>query len=74
MYEVNTQYAPSGLGIDLFKMKSPLTQTRTVNPYLASITGAGPSQAATTTSNLMLVGAVVGAGLLAYVAAKALKK
>jgi hypothetical protein len=73
MYEVNTQYAPAGLGIDLFKMKSPLTQTRTLNPYLASITG-GPSQAATTTSNLMLVGAVVGAGLLAYVAAKALKK
>lgn len=74
MYEVTRQYAP--LGIDLFQTKNPVTVSRA--PLIRSITGLTPSSASSegllSTSNLMLVGAVAGAGLLAYVAARALKK
>ena len=68
-YEIRRMYPASGLGATMLKIepdKKKLASFTIASPDLASQIGGA--------SNLMLGAAVVGVGLFAYLAAKALKK
>lgn len=70
MCDVNTMYPASGLGLDFAPIKVtrvPSIAQRIKLPQGSSSSGMGGM------GNLALVGAVAGVGLLAYLAAKALK-
>ena len=74
-YEVRSIYPTSGLGLDYVKTSAPLTA---MSPKARMVTGLqmsspGLAQQIGGASNLMLIAAVGGVGLLAYLAAKALK-
>jgi hypothetical protein len=77
-YEVNVMYPTSGLGQVIGRTGQPIQYkvSPRLDPAKIATIFDGPSGAggAAGTSTLVLVGAIAGAGILAYVAAKALKK